>query len=103
MSLGEAESKGLLAAILPALRHVSFHLLPSTTGGSAGGARSGAQAILPLFSLLLPGGGVLSKGLETTPGLSRVIAFAYSTLSRLHRVGSCAPNAELQVVRALAL
>jgi predicted DCC family thiol-disulfide oxidoreductase YuxK len=83
-SLGEADKAGALAAVEPATRYSSFHLV------SAGrDTWSGADALLPLVRVLLPGGEALTMALEGVPGFRRAIAFGYAALSRLHDSGSC--------------
>jgi predicted DCC family thiol-disulfide oxidoreductase YuxK len=88
-SLKQAEEVGALETINPSLRHRSFHLIASGQR-----ALSGADALLPLVRLLLPGGGVVSTALETLPGCRRAISFGYSALSRLHDAGACGKAAQ---------
>jgi predicted DCC family thiol-disulfide oxidoreductase YuxK len=82
-SLRQADEAGALESVAPSLRYASFHLI------RGGRVLSGANALLPLVGLLLPGGGAVSRVLEAVPGCSRAISFGYSTLSRLHYAGAC--------------
>jgi predicted DCC family thiol-disulfide oxidoreductase YuxK len=84
LSLRQAEEAGALESVAPSLRYDSFHLV-------APGKRalSGAEALLPLVGLLLPGGKAISRVLEAIPGSGRAISFGYSTVSRLHYAGAC--------------
>ena len=82
-SLREAEESGALDGVSPSLRYRSFHLISPRNGPV-----SGADALLPLVKLL-PGGGVVSKVVDATPGSRRAIAFGYSALSKLHDAGAC--------------
>jgi predicted DCC family thiol-disulfide oxidoreductase YuxK len=86
VSLRHAEEVGALDGIDSSLRYRSFHLISPGQG-----ALSGADALLRLVKLLLPGGGVFSKVLEGVPGCRRAISFGYSVLSRLHDAGACSP------------
>jgi predicted DCC family thiol-disulfide oxidoreductase YuxK len=83
-SLEEADKAGALAAVEPAMRYRSFHLVSSGKG-----TQSGAEALLPLARVLLPGGAALTRGLERVPGFRRTVAFGYAALSRVHDSGSC--------------
>jgi predicted DCC family thiol-disulfide oxidoreductase YuxK len=83
-SLKQAEEAGALGTIDSSLRYRSFHLVMSGQG-----VLSGADALLPLVKLLLPGGGVVSRALAATPGFGRALSFGYAALSRLHDVGAC--------------
>ena len=92
--LQEADTSGLIEGVQPSLRYRSFHLLDSVRGpGQGEGIHSGSDALLPLLSLLLPGGKVASRIVEASPGAKGMMSFAYSTISRLHGSGSCAPPA----------
>jgi predicted DCC family thiol-disulfide oxidoreductase YuxK len=84
VSLRQADEAGELEGVAPSLRYDSFHLM-------APGRRalSGADALLPLFGLLLTGRGAFSRVLEAIPGCSRAISFGYSAVSRLHQAGAC--------------
>jgi len=84
VSLEQAEDEGALETIDSSLRYRSFHLIQS---GKA--ALSGADALLPLVRVLLPGGAFVSRALEAIPGCRRAISFGYSTVSRLHDAGAC--------------
>jgi predicted DCC family thiol-disulfide oxidoreductase YuxK len=83
-SLREADEAGALSGVEPSLRYRSFHLVSSGRG-----ARSGAEALMPLVGVLLPQGERLTRALETVPGFRLAMTFVYSTLSRLHDTGSC--------------
>jgi predicted DCC family thiol-disulfide oxidoreductase YuxK len=83
-SLRQAEEDGVLESVDPSTRYASFHLVPPGQR-----ALSGAEAILPLVRLLIPGGRSASRILEAIPGCGRAISFGYSTLSRLHGTGAC--------------
>ena len=83
MSIDHAEENGLLNALPDAKRHSSFHLiLPSKR------LESGADA-LPTLILLLPAGRLASKMIVSVPGGRNLLSFLYSTVARLHEVGSC--------------
>lgn len=84
LSLRQAEEVGALDAVEASSRYRSFHLVASGQGAS-----SGADALLPLVRLLIPGGGAVSKFLESLPGSRRAISFGYSVVSRLHEKGAC--------------
>jgi predicted DCC family thiol-disulfide oxidoreductase YuxK len=83
-SLRQADEAGALESIAPSLRYGSFHLIAQGRP-----VLSGADALLPLVGLLLPGGGAFSRVLGAIPGCRRAISFGYSTLSRLHYAGAC--------------
>ncbi len=86
VSIEAAEGSGLLASVKPALRYASFHLIrPARSATSAADVLSGSEALLPLTRLLSPGGRVASRMVEAVPGGAGAVAFAYSTLSRLHQ------------------
>ena len=100
VSLEMADRSGAIKGISPSLRYSSFHLVHSPRGTVEGeDIRSGSDALLPLVSLLLPGGGVASRILEATPGAKGAMSFAYSAISRLHDAGSCIPAARRDRVR----
>jgi predicted DCC family thiol-disulfide oxidoreductase YuxK len=88
VTLEHAEKAGTLEDIDPSLRYRSFHLMAPGRG-----PLSGADALLPLVKLLLPGGRVISKAIEVIPGSRRSISFGYSALSRLHDAGACGTTA----------
>ena len=81
--LGEADASGMLDAVPPDSRYRSFHMVDG-----AGGVQSGGAAIPSLMKTLFPGR-VVPASLVRSPGGRRVLASAYSALSRLHRPGSC--------------
>jgi len=83
LALSEAESKGLLDSLPPALRFASFHLIDPE-----GRVSSGSNAIPKLLSLL-PGGWVPSAALRMNPVASRSMRLVYTVLSSLHNSGSC--------------
>lgn len=83
-SLRQAEQEGTLDVIDSSLRYGSFHLIERGQG-----ARSGADALLPLVKVLFPGSGAVSKALEDIPGCRRAISFGYSVVLRLHDSGAC--------------
>jgi len=83
-SLMQAEEAGELEGVAASLRYDSFHLIAPGKP-----VLSGADALLPLVGLLLPGGGAVSRVLEAIPGCSRAISFGYSMVSRLHDAGAC--------------
>ncbi len=106
VSLDAADEAGLLAAIEPASRYSSFHLLrsPSSSGGESG-VRSGADAVLPLICSLPVWGRAVSRLLQATPGSTAGLRFAYAAVSRLHSgcglgSGARGPTACASVSRA---
>lgn len=86
VSLLEANEMGLLDAIPERLRFRSFHLI-----SPAGSLDSGADA-LPGLIRLLPTGWLTSEFIFSTPGIRRLVTFAYSSLSRMHERSSCGPE-----------
>jgi predicted DCC family thiol-disulfide oxidoreductase YuxK len=86
VSLSEANEMGLLDAIPERLRFRSFHLI-----SPAGSLDSGADA-LPGLIRLLPTGWLTSEFIFSTPGVRRLVTFAYSSLSRMHDRSSCGPE-----------
>ncbi|MGH9918430.1 MAG: DCC1-like thiol-disulfide oxidoreductase family protein [Nitrososphaerales archaeon] len=84
VSLRQADEAGALESVAPSLRYDSFHLIAPGRP-----ALSGADALLPLVGMLLPGGGAFSKVLQSVPGCGRAISLVYSTISRLHYTGAC--------------
>jgi predicted DCC family thiol-disulfide oxidoreductase YuxK len=84
VSLRQADEAGALESVAPSMKYDSFHLIAPGKP-----VLSGADALLPLVGLLLPGGGAFSRVLEAIPGCSRAISFGYSTVSRLHYAGAC--------------
>ena len=96
VSLEAAESSGLLSGLPPASRFSSFHLIRSSSSAAEDEVpRSGSEALLPLMRLLSPWGRAASRILEGIPGGINAVSFAYTTLSRLHRVCSLEPTGEL--------
>ena len=89
VSLVQADEWGLLDAIPERLRFRSFHLIAPT-----GRAESGANALRGLIRLL-PSGWLASEFIFSTSSGRRLVAFAYSSLSRLHDGGSCGPETSL--------
>ncbi len=83
LSLIEADERGFLGSIPPALRHKSFHLIAAD-----GDVLSGAAAIPRLIGML-PAGRAASWLVTSTPGGIASVAFVYSVFSRLHGSGSC--------------
>jgi predicted DCC family thiol-disulfide oxidoreductase YuxK len=83
-SIREADKAGALSAVVPAMRYRSFHLVSSGEG-----SHSGAEALLPLLRVLMPGGENLATGLDRLPGFRRALDFGYAALSRVHGSGSC--------------
>ena len=86
MSIDRAEQIGLLNAIPDARRHRSFHMVLAD-----GRLESGATA-LPSLIGLLPCGRFIAKMVCSAPKGLSVLAFVYSTASRLHETGSCKVN-----------
>lgn len=78
-----ADEVGLLDAMDKPSRYRSFHLV-----SPSGEVRSGAEALLPLARLVLPGGRAL-ESLGSVPGVEAALRFGYTTLSRLHDQGAC--------------
>ena len=92
-SLEEADDSGLLARIAPPSRYSSFHLIRHAFNGvDVREVWSGSEALLPLIRLLSPCGTTASRILEAVPGGATAAAFAYSTLSRLHRTCPARPS-----------
>ena len=83
LPLGEAEASGILDSVAPAMRYRSFHMVDR-----AGKVQSGGAAVPSLMKVLYPGRMVPAM-LVGSPGGRRLLASAYSTLSRLHQPGTC--------------
>ncbi|HYY90454.1 MAG TPA: DCC1-like thiol-disulfide oxidoreductase family protein [Candidatus Dormibacteraeota bacterium] len=83
VSIDRAEEIGLLDSLPDARRHSSFHLvLPDNR------VESGENA-LPTLIRLLPAGRVVVKMIVSAPKGQKLLNFVYSTVTRLHEVGSC--------------
>jgi predicted DCC family thiol-disulfide oxidoreductase YuxK len=80
VSLGEADSSGLLAGVPQSSRYSSFHLILPVPGA----VWSGPGAILPLVRLISPLGQAAASAIEALPGGVTTVSFAYAALSRLH-------------------
>lgn len=83
LPLEEADSEGLLDAVLPSLRYRSFHLVSPD-----GAVLSGSDA-LPAVVRQLPGGRLASWLMTQAPGGPGAVRFTYRAFSRLHDAGSC--------------
>jgi len=83
MPLIDADGRGFLERIPPALRHKSFHLI-----SPEGDLLSGAKA-MPGLIATLPMGRATSWFIASAPGGIASVAFVYSVFSRFHGSGSC--------------
>jgi predicted DCC family thiol-disulfide oxidoreductase YuxK len=85
MSLIQADELGLLDSIPAFRRHKSFHLISTSRE-----IESASDAVLRLISLLPFGNFTDSLIRFSSPKSQQIVNFLYTTLSRLHSVGSCA-------------
>lgn len=90
ISISRAQKDGLLDSIPPETHYKSFHLLLPD-----GQVRSGADGVVELFAIL-PGRSIAYTFVKHFPGAKRIVAYAYSSLSKLHDNGSCAADSHLQ-------
>ena len=90
ISISRAQKDGMLDSIPAETHFKSFHLL--LPGGQV---MSGADGLVELFGIL-PGAAVAYPFVKHFPGAKRIVAYAYSSLSKLHDNGSCAADSHLR-------